>query len=170
MFSINTGAEWRGCLKQLLRLLWPTSTAELLFGNIVHCSTPAIILTAGYWCKTNKHTNTQVPRLRGRTWQPPTLRVPARSFSLSVFQPFSAHTRSMRLPGAFLCRRLSLSPALCFVYCSLFSPHLLLLSPHRLGFWTFSKSLLGPIVSAEASVTSTAQSGGGGERENPSQY
>lgn len=137
---INAGAEWRGRLKQLLRLLWPTGTAELLFGNIVHRSTPAIILTSGYRCKTNKHTNTQVPRLQGWTWQPPTLRLPPRSFSFTAFQPFSTHSGALRLPGASLCPRLSLALALCIVYCSLFSPHLLLLSLHRLDFWTFRKA------------------------------
>lgn len=160
--SINAGAEWRGRLKQLLRLLWRTGTAALLFGNTVHRSTPAIILTAGHRCKTNKHTNSQAPRLRGRTWQPPTLRVSARSFSLSGFQPFSAHTRSLRLPGASLCRRLSLSLALRFVYRSLFS----FPPPPSTGR---SAKPLGPtVLSAMASVTSSARAerwGGGG---NPS--
>lgn len=105
--TINTGTEWWCRLKQLLRLLWPTGTAELLFGNIVHRSTPAIIPTAGYRCKTNKHTNTQVPRLQGWSWQLPTLRVPARSFSLRVFQPFSVPHSLSASP-----RRLAMSATL----------------------------------------------------------
>lgn len=114
----------QGCLKQLLRLLWPScerhsgapvwkcnrQVHSLLFWLL---GTGVKPINTHRQARTCRHT--QVPGLPGLTWQPATLRFPARSDSLTVFhhshlQPVSTEnnslTRSLRLPCTSLCQRL----------------------------------------------------------------